>query len=820
MHPLGICLRQRQRTTVELAADQPWQGGQDQRMGRQHVVRQVFACLLADAPDQGLRAGTLLAHHIGHQLLACTGILDQHGGLDHAGHGPDRLLDLAQLDAEAPDLDLVVGPAYVLDVAVRHLAHQVPRAVQAAATAVEGVGDEALGRQAVARQIAPRQAIAADVQLAHDAVRHPVQVGVQDVHRALSHGPADGGVGAVEGLAGLGLPDQRRHHRLGGAVAVDQQARAQALAHLVVGGLGHGLATEDIQLHRRRLLRMLCGPVRDLRQIGRRERGIGDAVVAQGLAGLLRRPHLRLAQHQACTDAQGRQPALMRAVEGEGHEMQLARVRPHAVDPGRGRAVHGQRPVLDHDPLGLPGRARGVDHIGQVALMHGRGRRRVAGLGEVHLFGHHQMGHGRRAQPVQRRPVGDQVGGAAVCQHEPLAFGGRRRVQGQVGRARLEHGQQADHHFQRTLHGDADDGSWPHAGLHQTVGEMVAARLQLAMADGLLAHDQRHRAGVPARLPLHAGMHGQEWRTAGIPAGAGQRIAARLGQQGDVPQAVHALARHGLQHLHQLPQQGLHGVIAEAASVVDHLERQHIAQPHLQIHGIGGHVDGMRHRKPQMRVVMRGQHGIHGVVLEHQDAIEQAALALARPALDIRKRGLLMLARGQVLCLQRAQPGAQLQRPVAGHDHRQGVDEQPLHSFHAGQLGRAASHRGPEGHRGLARVPRQHQRPCGLHQGVGRHALALGKLHQLLRGTGLQRGTGLVVPLPGCRQGTRPDSRPGKRIHQQGGLVQRLHQAPPVGLAGPVVQALQPCDVVAVAGVHGLHGNALVVAQHLAQQAR
>ena len=213
---------------------------------------------------------------------------------------------------------------------------------------------------------------------------------------------------------------------------------------------------------------------------------------------------------------------------------------------------------------------------------------------------------------------------------------------------------------------------------------------------------------------------------------------------------------------------------------------------------------------------MRGQHGVHGVVLEHQDAVEQAALALARPALDIRKRGLLMLARGQVLRLQCAQPGPQFQRAVAGHDDRQGVDEQALHFLHAGKLRRTAGHRGPEGHRGLARVPRQHQRPCGLHQGVGRHALALGKLHQLLRGTGIQRGAGLVVPLPGCR----PGNRAGKRIHQQGGLVQRLHQAPPVGLAGPVVQALQPCDVVAVAGVHGLHGNALVVAQHLAQQAR
>ncbi len=60
-------------------------------------------------------------------------------------HQPD--LDLAQLDAEAADLDLMVGAAGIFDHPVRPAAGEVAGAVEPRAVAVR-VGHEALGGQA------------------------------------------------------------------------------------------------------------------------------------------------------------------------------------------------------------------------------------------------------------------------------------------------------------------------------------------------------------------------------------------------------------------------------------------------------------------------------------------------------------------------------------------------------------------------------------------------------------------------------------------------------------------------------------------------
>ena len=56
-------------------------------------------------------------------------------------------LDLAELDAEAADLDLVVGAAEELECAVGAPAGQVAGAVHAGARRPERVGHEALGGQ-------------------------------------------------------------------------------------------------------------------------------------------------------------------------------------------------------------------------------------------------------------------------------------------------------------------------------------------------------------------------------------------------------------------------------------------------------------------------------------------------------------------------------------------------------------------------------------------------------------------------------------------------------------------------------------------------
>ena len=89
-----------------------------------------------------------------------------------AGVPGDAGLDLAELDAEAADLDLVVDAAEVLDVAVREAARQIAGAVEPwPAEWCERVRDEALGGQLGAVEIAARHAGAADVDLAGHADR-------------------------------------------------------------------------------------------------------------------------------------------------------------------------------------------------------------------------------------------------------------------------------------------------------------------------------------------------------------------------------------------------------------------------------------------------------------------------------------------------------------------------------------------------------------------------------------------------------------------------------------------------------------------------
>ena len=108
------------------------------------------------------------------------------------GQGGERRLDLAGLDAEAADLDLLVDAPQVLDVAARQAAGEVARAVEARARPRrEGVGDEALGGELRTPQVAPGQAGAADVDLAGNADRRRLEPAVQEVDGEVGDRPAD-----------------------------------------------------------------------------------------------------------------------------------------------------------------------------------------------------------------------------------------------------------------------------------------------------------------------------------------------------------------------------------------------------------------------------------------------------------------------------------------------------------------------------------------------------------------------------------------------------------------------------------------------------
>src|SRR5215472_1982445 len=139
-------------------------------------------------------------------------------GLGDGGVGGQGGLDLAELDALAADLDLVVVAAEEGDGAVGAAAGEVAGLVQPVAGAgAERVGDEFLAGEAGPAEVAAGDSGAADVQLPGDAGGDRVEVGVKHVGAVVGFGPADG---RGERGAGVKLHEGGADSGFCGAVAV------------------------------------------------------------------------------------------------------------------------------------------------------------------------------------------------------------------------------------------------------------------------------------------------------------------------------------------------------------------------------------------------------------------------------------------------------------------------------------------------------------------------------------------------------------------------------------------------------------------------
>src|SRR6185369_1841233 len=118
------------------------------------------------------------------------------------------------------DLDLVVGPAEVFEVAVGLPAYEVSGAVHAGAGGGDvGVGEEAGGGEGGLVEVAAGDAGAADVELADHADGYRLQPGVQDVRGPVGQRGADGGAAAL-GVLRRDVDPCRVDGRLGDAVHV------------------------------------------------------------------------------------------------------------------------------------------------------------------------------------------------------------------------------------------------------------------------------------------------------------------------------------------------------------------------------------------------------------------------------------------------------------------------------------------------------------------------------------------------------------------------------------------------------------------------
>ena len=103
----------------------------------------------------------------------------QHRALGDALVVRQRGLDLAELDPEAPDLDLIVDPAGEHQSAVAQPARLIAGPIEAAGA--ERARREALAGQLGAVQVPARDARTAAVELAVDACGHRVTDGVEQV---------------------------------------------------------------------------------------------------------------------------------------------------------------------------------------------------------------------------------------------------------------------------------------------------------------------------------------------------------------------------------------------------------------------------------------------------------------------------------------------------------------------------------------------------------------------------------------------------------------------------------------------------------------
>ncbi|KMO71379.1 hypothetical protein MOBUDSM44075_04211 [Mycolicibacterium obuense] len=445
-----------------------------------------------DVSDDPLVAGTVLAGH--------------DGGLSHAWLLGKRVLDLAEFDSVAADLDLLVGTAVVEQLPVGAPADQVTGAIHARAHTAERAGDEPMCRQTAASQIAESDAVAGHVQLTDDPGRNGTQPRVDDEQGGTGHRRPDRNVST--GLQGPA--DRHAHGGFRRSVGVDHRASRRPLRHHVRrAGLSH-----DDQ----------CGGVQPVRgEHADRGRCLGeyvDVLVDEHLVQILGGGDDGLGYHDHAATAQQRPQDLPH----RDVERQRVAVWPHpgagqpGVQPGQ---QTGDVAVADRNTFRGAGGSRGVDEIGDVG---GCRRRKLAGCLHAEVGGIHDWEMPVTGQLLQL-VRGDHEDGAGIGDHEVPAFGGDGGIDRQVRRTGFEHRE------------DRDDGL-PRPARHQRhvpartcthVGEPAsqAGRCLIEIVIGQRRVPGAHRDGVRCRLDVSSEGDGDRrhvHRSLGEHVAMGQRV--------------------------------------------------------------------------------------------------------------------------------------------------------------------------------------------------------------------------------------------------------------------------------------------------------
>ncbi len=449
--------------------------GEPNECGGDHVVRKR---LLEERAEVAVVAGPALLSEddVGHEPAHASRVLARlHDVLRDGRMALERGFDLGELDPKALDLDLLVLPAQELEGAVRAQAGQIARPVQARLrSGVERALHEALRGQLGAIPVAAREAVAADVQLADLAGRHPAPLRVEEIDLRVGDRPADRDAGRVGGevtdrVAGGEGRALRR------AVAVDERATGKRLERPPhVRGGQRIAAGQELPQGREVRQPLVDGEVEEA---GRQPEG-RHAVASDRLREIVQPGRLGR-KHDEPAAVEERAPDLEgRRVEGGRRGLQEHLVRAEA---GVVRAAHqaDDAPMHDRDALGLTGRAGRVEDVGQVERRAGSGRVQVATPRDRIRIGveTHERDPGG-GQGVGERSPADQHGRRGILEQEGHSLQGEGGIHRNVCAPRLEHGEHCDDHLDRSLEVESDARLRPHSEADQVMGELVRPPIQ------------------------------------------------------------------------------------------------------------------------------------------------------------------------------------------------------------------------------------------------------------------------------------------------------------------------------------------------------
>ncbi len=793
-------IRHGQRASVELAVGRQRQGVEAHIGGRHHVGRHGGEQVRVQRLDVEGRVEAILGHAVGDHALVAGLVLarDDHGAAD-LGPSHDPGLDFAELDAKAPDLDLEVVAADELQIAVGPIAHEIAGAVQAS-TGLGGVGvvDEALGAEFGPVQVAAHHAGSADIQLARRADRNRLTVFVENVEAGVRDRPADRDV--LARLDAVDLVPAGEGHGFGGAVDMQQVPRLAAPQHLGDALRIHRFAAEHQVMQFAEGIDRLA---RDLvEQRGGQEQG-GDLALLELRGQRGRREQGFLPDHLDARAVQQRGPDLEGGrVEGRVGGEREGGVRLHLEVIGVAHQPD-HAVVRDHHALRRAGRARGIDHIGEVPRGEALRCRVGAGGAEavpggVGIVEQHHRDGGAAGDRSLQAALCQQRDWFAVLEHELQALGGISGVQRHVGAAGLEDGERADHQVEAAFDAQGDSDVGTHAEIEQVMGKPVGPGIECSIGERVVVERHRDRIGRVERLRLEQrgdAAFPRERRIGVVPS-IQQLVALGLGEQRQPVHGSRVVPRHGEQQRSQVGDMPFHGGrivqrrrVAERAGdlLAVLLERQ------LQVEL--GRIIGQRQRR-DVHARQRQRLPLSGLPGEHR--LEQRRISQAAGRVD----DLDDLLEGQVLVILRGQGGLAHAREQGGgvgragqiQAQRQRVDEE---ADQRRDFAAVAVRAGGADHQVLlARQPREHDGPGGHHGHEQRHAMGLRQAPERLRELGVEAHRHVSAGERLLR-GTRPiggqleqDRRIGERAAPVVDLGLQAFAREPLALPGGIVGVL------------------------------